>query len=42
MQIQGEMEDIVQEARNAEEKAKKAITDVRETVDFAAKQISYI
>ena len=27
-QIQGEMEDIVQEARNAEEKAKKAITDV--------------
>ncbi|XP_042549014.1 myosin-2 isoform X2 [Dipodomys spectabilis] len=26
-QIQGEMEDIVQEARNAEEKAKKAITD---------------
>ncbi|XP_051568582.1 myosin heavy chain, fast skeletal muscle-like [Myxocyprinus asiaticus] len=27
VQIQGEMEDIVQEARNAEEKAKKAITD---------------
>lgn len=27
-QIQGEMEDIIQEARNAEEKAKKAITDV--------------
>uniref|UniRef100_A0A8B9YUR6 Myosin heavy chain 4 n=1 Tax=Bos mutus grunniens TaxID=30521 RepID=A0A8B9YUR6_BOSMU len=27
-QIQGEMEDILQEARNAEEKAKKAITDV--------------
>ncbi|XP_012993681.2 myosin heavy chain, fast skeletal muscle [Esox lucius] len=26
-QVQGEMEDIVQEARNAEEKAKKAITD---------------
>uniref|UniRef100_A0A8C0JS83 Myosin-2 n=1 Tax=Canis lupus dingo TaxID=286419 RepID=A0A8C0JS83_CANLU len=26
-QIQGEMEDIIQEARNAEEKAKKAITD---------------
>uniref|UniRef100_A0A452G8U6 Myosin-2 n=1 Tax=Capra hircus TaxID=9925 RepID=A0A452G8U6_CAPHI len=26
-QIQGEMEDILQEARNAEEKAKKAITD---------------
>uniref|UniRef100_G3U084 Myosin heavy chain 1 n=1 Tax=Loxodonta africana TaxID=9785 RepID=G3U084_LOXAF len=26
-QIQGEMDDIVQEARNAEEKAKKAITD---------------
>ncbi|XP_026636081.1 myosin-2 isoform X6 [Microtus oregoni] len=26
-QMQGEMEDIVQEARNAEEKAKKAITD---------------
>ncbi|KAM5214867.1 myosin-4 isoform 1-T2 [Hipposideros larvatus] len=26
-QIQGEMEEIVQEARNAEEKAKKAITD---------------
>ncbi|KAM9596883.1 myosin-1 isoform 2-T2 [Trichechus inunguis] len=26
-QLQGEMEDIVQEARNAEEKAKKAITD---------------
>lgn len=28
MQIQGEMEDMIQEARNAEEKAKKAITDV--------------
>ena len=28
MQIQGEMEDTIQEARNAEEKAKKAITDV--------------
>ena len=28
-QIQTEMEDSVQEARNAEEKAKKAITDVR-------------
>ncbi|XP_051562692.1 myosin heavy chain, fast skeletal muscle-like [Myxocyprinus asiaticus] len=27
IQIQGEMDDIVQEARNAEEKAKKAITD---------------
>ncbi|MCJ8729593.1 hypothetical protein PDJAM_G00108260 [Pangasius djambal] len=27
VQIQGEMEDILQEARNAEEKAKKAITD---------------
>ncbi|XP_056129856.1 myosin heavy chain, fast skeletal muscle-like [Lampris incognitus] len=27
VQIQGEMEDTVQEARNAEEKAKKAITD---------------
>ena len=26
--MQGEMEDIIQEARNAEEKAKKAITDV--------------
>ncbi|XP_071460081.1 myosin-2 isoform X1 [Marmota flaviventris] len=26
-QMQGEMEDIIQEARNAEEKAKKAITD---------------
>nr|XP_026653259.1 myosin heavy chain, skeletal muscle, adult [Zonotrichia albicollis] len=29
-QIQSEMEDTIQEARNAEEKAKKAITDVRE------------
>ncbi|NXA56188.1 MYH1B protein, partial [Nothocercus julius] len=28
MHIQGEMEDTIQEARNAEEKAKKAITDV--------------
>jgi myosin protein heavy chain len=28
-QIQTGMEDSVQEARNAEEKAKKAITDVR-------------
>lgn len=28
MQVQGEVDDIVQEARNAEEKAKKAITDV--------------
>uniref|UniRef100_A0A4W5L4E2 Myosin-7B n=1 Tax=Hucho hucho TaxID=62062 RepID=A0A4W5L4E2_9TELE len=28
VQVQGEVEDIVQEARNAEEKAKKAITDV--------------
>lgn len=27
-QIQSEMEDTIQEARNAEEKAKKAITDV--------------
>ncbi|XP_051985602.1 myosin heavy chain, fast skeletal muscle [Xyrauchen texanus] len=27
IQIQGEMDDLVQEARNAEEKAKKAITD---------------
>ncbi|XP_010002702.1 PREDICTED: myosin heavy chain, skeletal muscle, adult-like [Chaetura pelagica] len=27
VQIQGEMEDMIQEARNAEEKAKKAITD---------------
>ncbi|CAB1317936.1 unnamed protein product [Coregonus sp. 'balchen'] len=27
VQVQGEVEDIVQEARNAEEKAKKAITD---------------
>ncbi|KAM9281299.1 myosin heavy chain, skeletal muscle, adult-like [Morus bassanus] len=27
MQIQGEMEEMIQEARNAEEKAKKAITD---------------
>jgi len=26
--VQGEVEDSVQEARNAEEKAKKAITDV--------------
>jgi myosin protein heavy chain len=28
VQVQGEVDDIVQEARNAEEKAKKAITDV--------------
>lgn len=28
VQIQGEVDDAVQEARNAEEKAKKAITDV--------------
>ena len=28
VQIQGEVEDAIQEARNAEEKAKKAITDV--------------
>lgn len=28
VQVQGEVEDAVQEARNAEEKAKKAITDV--------------
>lgn len=28
-QVQGEVEDSIQEARNAEEKAKKAITDVR-------------
>lgn len=27
-QLQGEVEDVIQEARNAEEKAKKAITDV--------------
>ena len=27
-QLQGEVEDAIQEARNAEEKAKKAITDV--------------
>ncbi|NXF27388.1 MYH1B protein, partial [Rhodinocichla rosea] len=31
-QIQGEMEDTIQEARNAEEKAKKAITDVSWTL----------
>lgn len=37
VQIQGEMEDTFQEARNAEEKAKKAITDVSETVHFTAK-----
>lgn len=29
VQIQSEVDDTVQEARNAEEKAKKAITDVR-------------
>lgn len=28
VQVQGEVDDAVQEARNAEEKAKKAITDV--------------
>ena len=28
IQVQGEVDDSVQEARNAEEKAKKAITDV--------------
>lgn len=28
VQVQGEVEDSVHEARNAEEKAKKAITDV--------------
>ena len=28
VQVQGEVDDIVQEARNAEDKAKKAITDV--------------
>lgn len=28
VQVQGEVDDTVQEARNAEEKAKKAITDV--------------
>jgi myosin protein heavy chain len=28
VQVQGEVDDIIQEARNAEEKAKKAITDV--------------
>ncbi len=34
VQIQGEMEDVVQEARNAEEKAKKAITDVSKNCKF--------
>ncbi len=34
VQIQGEMEDVVQEARNAEEKAKKAITDVSKNCTF--------
>ena len=29
VQIQSEVDDTVQEARNAEEKAKKAITDVK-------------
>ncbi len=29
VQIQSEVDDTVQEARNAEDKAKKAITDVR-------------
>ena len=32
VQVQGEVDDCVQEARNAEEKAKKAITDVSEKV----------
>ncbi|NXU58673.1 MYSS protein, partial [Turnix velox] len=32
VQIQGEMEDTIQEARNAEEKAKKAITDVSQGI----------
>ncbi|CAO2643645.1 Myh4 [Lemmus lemmus] len=39
-QIQGEMEDIVQEARNAEEKAKKAITDVSRGQDGGDKSES--
>ena len=29
VQVQGEVDDTIQEARNAEDKAKKAITDVR-------------
>lgn len=40
MQVQGEMEDTIQEARNAEEKAKKAITDVSGIVHIV-KGISY-
>lgn len=33
-QLQAEVEDAVQEARNAEEKAKKAITDVSDNQRF--------
>lgn len=36
------MEDTLQEARNAEEKAKKAITDVREIVHFEVKWIPLV
>ncbi|OPJ72156.1 hypothetical protein AV530_007891 [Patagioenas fasciata monilis] len=38
-QIQSEMEETVQEARNAEEKAKKAITDVYNSVGALAKSV---
>ena len=41
-QIKGEMEDIVKEARNAEEKAKKAITDVSRVTFMRTEQRDFL
>ncbi len=42
VQIQSEVDDTVQEARNAEDKAKKAITDVRIGCQMIHKTLVYL
>ncbi len=42
VQIQSEVDDTVQEARNAEDKAKKAITDVRIAAKWIHKTLVYL
>lgn len=39
--LQSEVEDAIQEARNAEEKAKKAITDVNIFIFLSSLNVSY-
>lgn len=42
VQVQGEVDDSVQEARNAEEKAKKAITDVSSHLWFQNHPVHFL